>query len=76
MFGNKKRTQIIKIEGMNCSHCAKKIEDTLKKEKAIKEVKVDLEQKQATIFLKEEVKNEYLKEKIEELGYVVLEIKE
>ena len=74
MFGNKKIKKNIKIEGMNCMHCAKKVENGLKEIKEVKSVNVNLEEKNAEVILKQEVENDILKEKIEDLGYEVKEI--
>jgi len=72
MFGGNKITKTIKIEGMSCGHCAKKVENALKEVKEVKSVKVDLEKKEAVIVLKQEVDNNILKTTIEELGYQVI----
>lgn len=74
MFGNKKIKKNIKIEGMSCMHCAKKVENGLKEIKEVKSVNVNLEEKNAEVILKQEVENNILKEKIEDLGYEVKEI--
>ena len=58
----------LKIEGMHCEKCAKKVEDAL-------HCKVNLKKKEA--LLKTDHLNEKeLASKIEELGYQLLEIKE
>lgn len=72
MFGNQKITKTIKIEGMSCMHCAKKVENALKEIKGVKSVKVMLEEKKADVILKEDVDDKVLKDKIEELGYTVV----
>lgn len=74
MFGNKKIKKNIKIEGMSCMHCAKKVENGLKEIKEVKSVNVNLEEKNAEVILKQEVENDILKKKIEDLGYEVKEI--
>ena len=74
MFGNKKIKKNIKIEGMSCMHCAKKVENGLKEIKEVKSVNVNLEEKNAEVILKREVENDILKKKIEDLGYEVKEI--
>lgn len=74
MFGNKKIKKNIKIEGMSCMHCAKKVENGLKEIKEVKSVNVKLEEKNAEVILKQEVENDILKKKIEDLGYEVKEI--
>lgn len=67
-----KITKTIKIEGMSCIHCAKKVENGLKEIKQVKSVKVILEEKIAEITLKEEIDEKILKNKIEEIGYTVV----
>lgn len=74
MFGNKKIKKNIKIEGMSCMHCAKKVENGLKEIKEVKSVNVNLEEKNAEVILKQEIENDILKKKIEDLGYEVKEI--
>lgn len=71
MFGREKITKTIEIEGMSCMHCAKKVEDTLKVIKGVKQVNVNLEEKKATVVMKQEISNETLKSAVEELGYEV-----
>lgn len=64
----------IYIEGMSCGHCAKSVEDKLKKLKEIKSVKVDLENKKADICLKSSIDDEIIKNSIEEIGFKVNKI--
>ena len=73
MFG-KKDKMIIKIEGMSCAHCAKKVEDTLLSFDEISKAKVNLEKKEAIITLAKELEENNIKEKIEELGYKVISV--
>lgn len=75
MFGANKIEKTILIEGMSCMHCAKKVEGVLKELKPVKGVTVDLENKKATLILKENIEDSILKECIEDLGYEVKEIK-
>lgn len=72
MFGGNKITKTIKIEGMSCGHCAKKVEKGLKEIKEVKSVRVDLEKKEATIVLKKEIDSNRLKTILEDLGYQVM----
>ncbi len=71
---NKKEKIIIKIDGMSCSHCAKKVSDSLSSIKDISKVKVDVQEKQATITVIKDIEDKLLKETIENLGYKVIEI--
>ena len=71
MFGSEKITKTIEIEGMSCMHCAKKVEDTLKAIKGVKQVNVNLEEKKTIVVMKQGISNETLKNAVEELGYEV-----
>ncbi len=59
------------IDGMHCNHCAKKVSDALSKIKGVVNVKVDLENKKATLSLMDSVDNEKIKKVIEELGFTL-----
>ena len=59
---------------MSCSHCAKKVSDSLSSIKDISKVKVDVQEKQATITVIKDIEDKLLKETIENLGYKVIEI--
>ena len=71
---SKKLKKIIKIDGMSCSHCAKKVEDTLLSIDGITKAKVNLKEKIATITLNNNIDNSIIKEKIDALDYKVLDI--
>lgn len=75
MFGNNKTTKTIKIDGMSCEHCSKKVEMALKGIKEVKSAKVDLTEKKAEVILKENIDENILKSVVEDLGYEVKEIK-
>jgi copper chaperone CopZ len=49
------KTKIIvfNVEGMHCSHCQAAVQTALKAVKGVKKVEVSLEQKTATVFVKE-----------------------
>lgn len=74
LFNKNKKT--IYIEGMMCNHCAKKVETTLLSINNITKVKVDLENKCAIITYTDKVNDEEIKEKISNLDYKVIDIKE
>ena len=71
MFGKVKIVKVLKIEGMSCAHCVKKVEDALKKVKGVKSVKISLTDKKAEVLLKEDVDFEILKQVVEDIGYEV-----
>lgn len=67
MFGNKEMK--IQVEGMMCEHCAMHVKDALLKLEGVKEVKVDLKEKSATLKYKGELKEADISSKVEEAGY-------
>ena len=71
MFGKDKIVKTLNIEGMNCIHCVKKVENALKEMKGVKSVKVSLEDKKAEVTLKENIDDEVLKKAIKDAGYEV-----
>ena len=60
---------IVKIDGMKCDHCAKRIHDSLIKLEGIKSVKVNLEDKNATISYKDNIDIEHVSAVVEEEGF-------
>ncbi len=75
MFGSKLK-KVIYIDGMSCSHCQKKVEETLKKQREVKDAKVDLREKKAEVLFNRDMRDDDLKEIIEDLGYKVRKIEE
>ncbi len=75
MFGGERIVKTIEIDGMSCMHCVKKVEEALKELKEVKKVEISLEEKKATVTMKQDISNEELKNTIEDLGYHVGEIK-
>ena len=63
---------VIKIEGMSCEHCAKKVSKNLLTIKGVKKVKVNLKEKEAIISSKEPLDLEQIKKLIDELGYQMI----
>ncbi len=68
--------KIIEIEGMQCMHCAQKVKSAILNIQDVKSVKVNLNKKEAIIKMNRPIENQKLKEKIEEFGYEVKNIKE
>ena len=66
MFGKK---VVVKINGMSCEHCAKKVEKGLEKVDNVKSVKVDLKNKNATLRYKDNIDLNQVKNIIDELEY-------
>ena len=59
----------ITVEGMHCEHCAKRVEEGLKKIKGVKKVLVELETGKVKILSKNEIDNAQIANIIETLGY-------
>lgn len=68
---NKKNKLIIKVYGMSCEHCAKKVEDSLKEIPEVLKVNVNLKSKNVEITLKELINQSIIIDKIEQIGYKV-----
>lgn len=74
MFG-KNYKKIITIEGMQCEHCAKKVETVLKSINGVEKVKVNLSKKEAIITSKIEIDNQSIQDSFNELDFKIIEIK-
>lgn len=70
---NKKVKQVINVDGMSCSHCAKKVENSLKEIDGVLKVSVNLDKKEVIIISKFEIDTNLLCKKIEDLGYKYLD---
>ena len=70
---NKKVKQVINVDGMSCSHCAKKIENSLKEVEGVLKVSINLDKKEVIITSKFEIDTNLLRKKIEDLGYKYLD---
>ena len=66
--------KIMTIEGMHCNHCSMRVENALKEFAGVKNVKVNLEKKTATVNLKDDISDEILFNKVKELGFEPLNI--
>ena len=64
---------IIKVKGMKCDHCKKRVEESLLKVEGIKKVKIDLKTGKVQITSKEVIPFSQLKTIIEETGYEIEE---
>ena len=64
----------IHIEGMSCDHCVRHVTNALIEVDGVKDVKVDLKGKIASVELSEDIANGKLKEAVEEAGYQVVKI--
>ena len=70
---NKKVKKVINVDGMSCSHCAKKVENSLKEIDGVLKVSVNLDKKEVIITSKFEIDTSLLRKKIEDLGYKYLD---
>ena len=70
MFNKKFETEL-NVEGMHCGHCAKRVEDGLKKIKGVSKVVVDLNQHKVCVISKTEIDKNTIALAIEDLGYSV-----
>lgn len=70
--------KIIEVTGMHCQHCAKAVEDEIRKLSGVSKVKADPEKNTATVSMKVEVSDEFLIKAVEEAGFTpgVITIKE
>ncbi len=66
--------KVVYIEGMSCSSCQRRVEDGLKRQREVREVKVDLRDKKAEIILDSNINEKDLVRIVEDLGYKVRKI--
>lgn len=75
MFNKKIKKEII-IEGMMCEHCKAKVEKALSEITNVSKVKVNLQDKKATIYSKNSINEQDIKNAILQLGYKIIKIGE
>lgn len=73
---NMMKSKEILIEGMQCNHCKMTVENALSSIEGVEKVKVILEDKIAIIESNKDIENTKIKEKIEDVGFNVKNIKE
>lgn len=64
---------ILNVEGMVCTGCEKRVENSLKEIKNVKEVTANHENNKVIIKMEEEADINEIKERIDELGFEVKE---
>ena len=64
---------IINVEGMVCGGCEKRVQNALKTIKGVKDVVADHTNGIVKLKIKENVEKEIIKQKVEDLGFVVKE---
>ena len=67
--------KILKIDGMSCGNCAARVENALNVLDGMW-ARVDLMKGEADVYMKQELKDETLKDAVKEAGYTVYQIKE
>ena len=65
-------TTVLKIEGMMCEHCVARVKKGLEGMEGVISADVSLAEKQATVEF-EGIEEALLKQKVEDLGYEVLD---
>lgn len=75
MFGHKNKI-IIKVDGMHCEHCAKKVSDAIVKLDDSYKVKVDLKSGEVTITSKNTIDIDNVIENVNETGFTFVGVKE
>ena len=66
--------KIVGIEGMSCSHCAKKVEDAFYGLPETEDIKINLEDKNAEIEFSSNVDDKIISDLIKSAGYKVTSI--
>ncbi len=66
---------ILKIDGMHCTGCQNRLQNSLELIKDIQDLQVSLEEKQATFTTSNEDNINKVIQKIEDLGFTVTSIK-
>ena len=64
------------IEGMSCNHCKMRVEKALSSIEGVKKARVDLDDGSAVVESSVELDREFLREVIDEAGYLLKEIKD
>ena len=64
---------ILNVEGMVCTGCEKRVENSLKEIKNVKEVTANHENNKVIIKMEDEADINEIKDRIDELGFVVKE---
>ena len=67
--------KIVGIEGMSCSHCAKKVEDAFYELPETENVKVNLDDTNAEIEFSSDIDDKIISDLIKSAGYTVTCIK-
>lgn len=74
MLFSKKYKKTIIIEGMHCGHCAKRVEEALRKINSVSSVKIDLGKKEVIVISKVDLDDDIICSTIKSLDYEVIKI--
>ena len=66
---------IVMVQGMMCEGCETRIQNALKVQKEVQEVKADHTTGKVVVTLQEDLDEKIIREKMENLGFEVKEIK-
>ena len=66
--------KMMKIEGMTCEHCVRRVKNALEEIIGLSNVEVDLDAKVATFDATDDVKDSDIKYAVEEVGYEVVNV--
>ena len=61
--------KIMTINGMSCEHCKNRVETVLKEINGVKNAKVDLKKKTATVSCEAEISDDILENAVKEAGF-------
>jgi len=64
--------KIIKVEGMSCGHCEKRVENALKELNKVEIIEISADKNQVIINIDDNKDLEEVKEAIEDAGYEVI----
>jgi len=67
--------KIFKVDGMHCEKCASRVKNALLDMEGIQSIDINLESKEVKVDVKDNIDVNILKERIEDLGYTVIDIK-
>lgn len=72
MFWNKKK-KVVSLSGMNCDNCIRRVKGALESIPEVDKAKVSINQ--AVLYYKNNIIDDDIRRKIEELGYTITGIK-
>ena len=64
-------TVVLSIDGMTCSNCVRRVENALNRLDGVW-AQVDLEKRQATVRMKQQLTEDQLRQTVRQIGYTVL----